>query len=287
MTDWSYDPYDPIDADRPSLSRRIFVRTMPAFAAFSFSALVALRLAGGLAEQAVAPDQAPQPATTLALQAEALPVTAALKTSAAREGVNPFGALFDQDGSLVGAPANTAMSEPVGPAFSPFQSQPLFVMVDPVDAPPQDAPSQDASQQDASPQDAEAEAPPQATEQVGAAPTPPPAPQQQVAEAEPGVPVPPSRPSELSVQPRVAELSAPPRGLDNATPRKERPAPPSPSAKGRRRPRFRKTIRATSSRNSSARVRIATPKRGRNWPMPRRMAACSIRFAARPPALHR
>jgi hypothetical protein len=226
MTDWSYDPYDPIDTDRPSLSRKIFVRTLPAFAAFSFSALVALRLAGGLAEQAATPDQAPQPATTLALQAEALPVTAALKTGAAREGANPYGALFDQDGSLVGAPANTAMSEPVGPAFSPFQSQPLFVMVDPIDAPPQDASQQDASQQDALQQDAEADAPPQATEQASAAPTPPPAPQRQVAEAEPGVPVPPSRPSELTVQPRVAELSAPPRGLDNATPRKDAPRAP-------------------------------------------------------------
>ena len=51
-----------------------------------------------------------------------------------------------------------------------------------------------------------------------------PASQQQVAEAVPGVPVPPSRPSELTVQPRVAELSAPPRGLENATPRKEAPS---------------------------------------------------------------
>ena len=132
MTDWSYDPYDPI-TDRPSLSRKIFVKTMPAFAAFSFSALVALRLAGGLAEQAAAPNQAPQPTTTLALQVEAVPASAALKTGAAKEGAKPFGALFDRDGSLVGAPANTAMSEPVGPAFFPFQSQPLFVMVDPIE----------------------------------------------------------------------------------------------------------------------------------------------------------
>jgi hypothetical protein len=217
MTDWSYDPYDPIITDRPSLTRKIFVRTLPAFAAFSFSALVALRLAGGLAEQAAAPDQAPQPATTLALQTEAVPASTALKTGAAKESANPFGALFDQDGSLVGAPANTAMSQPVGPAFSPFQSQPLFVMVDPIDAPPQDA---------------EADAAPQATEQASLPPTVAPAPQQQVAEAEPGVPVPPSRPSELtiqprvadvSVQPRVAELLPPPRSLENATPRKEAP----------------------------------------------------------------
>jgi len=207
MTDWSYDPYDPIITDRPSLTRKIFVRTLPAFAAFSFSALVALRLAGGLAEQAAAPDQAPQPATTLALQTEAVPASTALKTGAAKESANPFGALFDQDGSLVGAPANTAMSQPVGPAFSPFQSQPLFVMVDPIDAPPQDA---------------EADTP-QAAELASAPPTEAPAPQQQVAEAVTGVPVPPSRPSELTVQPRVADVSAPPRSLENATPRKEAP----------------------------------------------------------------
>ena len=204
MTDWSYDPYDPI-TDRPSLSRKIFVKTLPAFAAFSFSALVALRLAGGLAEQASAPAEAPQPATTFAFQADAVPVSVALKTDAPKEGGNPFGALFDQEGALVGAPANTAT---MGPAFSPFQSQPLFVMVDPVDAPPQDA---------------EADTPPQAVEQASAPPTMAPASQQQVAEAVPGVPVPPSRPSELTIQPRVAELSAPPRSLDNATPRKEAP----------------------------------------------------------------
>jgi hypothetical protein len=208
MTDWSYDPYDPITTDRPSLSRKIFVRTLPAFAAFSFSALVALRLAGGLAEQASAPAEAPLPATTFALQAEAVPASAALKADAAKEGGNPFGALFDRDGSLVGAPANAAMSVPVGPAFYPFQSQPLFVMVDPIDAPPQEA---------------EADTQPQEVEQASAPPTAAPASQQQVAEAEPGVPIPPSRPSELSVQPRVAELSAPPRSLDNATPRKEAP----------------------------------------------------------------
>jgi hypothetical protein len=211
MTDWSYDPYDPIDTDRPSLSRKIFVRTLPAFAAFSFSALVALRLAGGLAEQAGAPAEAPQPATVIAFQADAVPVSVALKTDAAKEGGNPFGALFDQDGALVGAPANTAT---LGPAFSPFQSQPLFVMVDPIDAPPQDA---------------EADTAPQAVEQASASQ---PSAQQQFAEAEPGVPIPPSRPSELtvqprvadvSVQPRVAELLPPPRSLDNATPRKEAP----------------------------------------------------------------
>jgi hypothetical protein len=205
MTDWSYDPYDPI-TDRPSLSRRIFVRTLPAVAAFSFSALVALRLAGGLAEQASSPVQAPQPATTFALQDEAVPSSAALKTAAAKEGANPYGALFDQGGALVGAPANTA---PVGPAFSFFQSQPLFVTVDPIDAPPQDV--------------AEADTPPQAAEEASAPPVPAPVPQQQIAEAQPGVPVPPSRPSELTVQPRVAELSVPTRSLENATPRKVAP----------------------------------------------------------------
>ena len=204
MTDWSYDPYDPI-TDRPSLSRKIFVKTLPAFAAFSFSALVALRLAGGLAEQAAAPAEAPQPATTFAFQADAVPVTVALKTDAAKEGGNPFGALFDQDGALVGAPANT---QPVGPAFSAFQSQPLFVMVNPVDAPPQDA---------------EADTP-QAAELASAAADRWRQPRNSRSPR-------PSR--EFPFRPRARRslpsnraspnVSAPPRSLENATPRKEAP----------------------------------------------------------------
>ena len=101
----------------------------------------------------------------------------------------------------------------MGPAFSPFQSQPLFVMVDPIDAPPQDA-SQKSPRLTRRRKRRNKRALRRRRRR---------APQQQVAEAEPGVPVPPSRPSELTVQPRVAELSAPPRSLENATPRKEAP----------------------------------------------------------------
>ena len=57
MTDWSFETYEPVFQDRASLSRKVFVRTIPVLAAFSFSAAVALRLAGGLAGEAAAPSQ--------------------------------------------------------------------------------------------------------------------------------------------------------------------------------------------------------------------------------------
>ena len=107
MTDWSYDPYDPIITDRPSLSRKIFVkpsRPSPLFPSALWSHCGSLadwrnRLPLPLRRRSLRP--------RFAFQADAVPVTVALKTGAAKEGGNPFGALFDQDGALVGAPANT------------------------------------------------------------------------------------------------------------------------------------------------------------------------------------
>src|SRR5271157_1140833 len=74
MTDWSYQPYDCEVVYRPSLPRKIFVRTAPAIAAFSFSALVALRLAGGLAEEAYAPAPAQEATLTPAQEVAQAPV---------------------------------------------------------------------------------------------------------------------------------------------------------------------------------------------------------------------
>jgi hypothetical protein len=259
MSEWSYQPFDPETVLRPSLPRKIFVRTAPVVAAFTFSALVALRLAGGLAEEAIssptaqkaaqaplpelrkqAPDPelaqgsetSPRPAPK-AVQAQQAP---GLRQAASAQVKNPFGALFDPEGSLVGVPALMADSAPIGPAFSPLQSEPLFVLADPVEPSEQVAeaetapPSEKADQ--AEPRIA-SQAAPAAPAQIALSVAPPtaplvlppprpdlePKPPQQVAEAEVGAPVPPARPSELTVQPREVE-AVPPRIPENATPRR-------------------------------------------------------------------
>jgi hypothetical protein len=212
MTDCSYDPFDPGFTDRASLPRKIFTRTAPVLAAFTFSALVALRLAGGLAGEAYAPAQELTSAPAPAPGDDPVAPTAALKAEAVNLGQNPYGALFDPEGSLVGVPALFAQSQPIGPNFSPLQSEPLFVLVDPapqVVAEAVPAPQVAETAPESGPQIAEsvppvAEAAPQANEQV--------------AEAEPEAPIPPARPAEFSVQPRAAESSAP-RAVENATPR--------------------------------------------------------------------
>jgi hypothetical protein len=213
MTDWSLDPCDTIRTDRPSLPRKIFVRAAPALAAFSFSALVALRLAGGLAEEASAPASAQERQQERSAQAQAL-ATPAPSDKSSHPVANPYGALFDPDGSLVGAPAVFADSNPVGPAFSPLQSEPLFTMIDP---------SAQASQMDV----AQAEPAASAREAADAIEVPlPPLRQEQFAEAPVGqpdvdAPVPPARPSELSIQPRVGEIAPPARAPETALPRRE------------------------------------------------------------------
>lgn len=240
MTEWSYDLSESGFAERVSLPRKIFTRTAPVLAAFSFSAVVALRLAGGLAHQAYAPDaQQPQAALNppqgavktaeaAASEASAQPTPQVVAKSEARaqtqaqsgaETQNPYGALFDPDGSLVGVPALFAKSEPIGPAFSPLQGEPVFAEVDPVGDAPQVAESQTSPQVDqAAPEVAEAQSAPAAevAESAPASQTAEAAPpadaqaRQQVAEADASAPLPPARPAELAVQPRA---------VDNATPR--------------------------------------------------------------------
>lgn len=149
MTEWSNEFDDRFEVYRPSLPRKIFVRAVPALAAFSFSAAVALRLAGGLASQAVAPQpsQLAKPAEDPAAdrqagpqagpQAAATPIVIPhvdLASGPTRASLdrprNPFGGLFDPEGADRGMPALTAQTDPVGPAFSPLQSDPLFTIVD-------------------------------------------------------------------------------------------------------------------------------------------------------------
>lgn len=145
MTEWSNEFDDGLDIYRPSLPRKIFVRAVPALAAFSFSAAVALRLAGGLASQAIAP-QPPEVAKSsedstadrregkLAAAAPVAIPHVDLASGPVRPSLdrprNPFGGLFDPEGEDRGMPALTAQTDPVGPAFSPLQSEPLFTIVD-------------------------------------------------------------------------------------------------------------------------------------------------------------
>ncbi len=271
MTEWSYQPYDCEVAYRPSLPRKIFVRTAPALAAFSFSALVALRLAGGLAEEAYAPappqeatltpaQEPPQaPALELrlrapeqelaqapALEPQASPqgapqakLQAKAQKIAAKRGANPYGALFDPDGSMVGVPALMAESAPIGPAFSPLQGEPLFVLMDPVEPAQQVAEAEPAPSTEPVAQQAEkptplaekTASPAESATATLALVTPPPRPDlslkatdlivkapEQVAEAElPGAPVPPVRPSDLTAPARAVEATVP----ENATPRRD------------------------------------------------------------------
>ncbi|WP_294540181.1 tlde1 domain-containing protein [uncultured Rhodoblastus sp.] len=256
MSEWSFQPYDPEMVTRSSLPRKIFVRTAPVVAAFTFSALVALRLAGGLAEQAInaAPGQmaAPLPLPELRRQvadaeaAQPLPAPAqiearaapktSMRQAASAQTRNPYGALFDPEGSLVGVPALMAENAPIGPAFSPLQSQPLFVLADPVEPGEQVAEAETAPPAERQ----EAQAAPQNTRQIALQSTPPSTPlvlppprpdleakpPQQLAELEVAdAPVPPARPSELSTQPRAVETVAP-RAVEPSAPREVQTALP-------------------------------------------------------------
>lgn len=236
MTDWSYETCEPALEGRASLTRKVFVRTIPVLAAFSFSAAVALRLAGGLAGEAGAPvgeAAAPAPFAASAEGADRAQGSLAQSTAAAVAHValesgpskpnldkprNPFGGLFDPDGAVTGMPAMAAKTDPVGPSFSPLQSEPLFVLVE--------TPDTDA------PQVAETDTAAQAIQQVAQAeqgrplvdiPVPP----LRSAEAEevvsaPSVvqndaPLPPARPSELTNMARAEPDAAPRRDAVQAS----------------------------------------------------------------------
>jgi hypothetical protein len=222
MTDWTYDPCESAFADQASAPRKIFTRTAPVFAAFSFSAVVALRLAGGLAEQAYAPSAAPKLAVSQPAQGpDAAPVPQVQANAQVAPGQNPFGALFDPDGSLVGVPALFAQNEPIGPAFSPLQGQPLFALVDPA---PQLAEGEQQAQmaENQTAENQQAEAAP-----ADASPANSSEARMQVAEAEQSAPVPPVRPAELAVQPaRAVEPSTQRRQVVRATSRNSEPATP-------------------------------------------------------------
>jgi hypothetical protein len=192
------------------LPRKIFSHTVPVLAAMSFSALVALRIAGGLAGDMVetatpvaaklaaqgATAKAPAAKGAIALRSAAA-IAPALKSASAEPGVNPYGALFAPEGALVGAPQLFADSKPVGPAFSPLQSEPLFVPDEPGDEIAEAAPAQ-PTQSAPSQQLALAVAPERPA---------------LIEEDEPGAPIPPARPAEFS----AAKLN------ENASPRD--PAP--------------------------------------------------------------
>jgi hypothetical protein len=169
MTDWSFESTELDPMDHASLPRKIFTRGAPVIAAMTFSAVVALRLAGGLASQP-APDatqiakaapqkSAPQPgveAATLpphapplrmaaAAQkpdaaekiesraiAEAQPVDGLRSAPGPRPAASPYGELFDPN--YANAINLMADAQPLSLDSSLFQSDPMY-KPDPQDAP--------------------------------------------------------------------------------------------------------------------------------------------------------
>jgi hypothetical protein len=225
MTDWSYETCDPVFEDRASLPRKIFIKAIPVVAAFSFSAAVALRLAGGLAgglaDEAVAQKdrtaQASAPAT-------AAPVTyVALESGPTKPSMdkprNPFGGLFNPDSLPSAMPPMTAQTDPVGPSFSPLQSEPLFVLVETPESASQFAEADD-SQQVAQNDAAQAEAADRTPlkPSLAEARTAPADETEQTADN--SAPLPPARPTELTTIARAAA---------EATPRHDVPTPPGPT----------------------------------------------------------
>jgi hypothetical protein len=206
MTDWSFEA-NALDAmEKASLPRKIFTRTVPVLAAMSFSALVALRVAGGLANQAIAPEAHPhggyaaakaplfddKPAPLADAPAEAAVVvpkaTPRLAAMELRPTVSPYGELFDPEyanaGSLV------ADGRPYALDRSLFQADPMY------------QPEPEAQQQVAQvePEPAPAPATPLSEPQKGAANL-----GLRLAEEETVVPQPPVRPANLSAA-RVAKV---------------------------------------------------------------------------------
>jgi hypothetical protein len=268
MTDWSYETCDPVFQDRSSRTRKVFVRTIPALAAFSFSAAVALRLAGGLAGDAGAPADVALLAAVQAPAASRTPESGALAKSAAvavahvalesgptkpsmDKPRNPFGGLFDPDLATTGMTGMAAQNDPVGPSFSPLQSEPLFALVEAPDSATQLAgadtnqqvaqaePVQaDAAQAQADGAQAHADAAQaQAGQAIAQALSNVPLPPLRTAQAEVAEPatasadshpLPPARPSELSSVARVAVDATPRREI--APPATPLPAPPTRAA---------------------------------------------------------
>lgn len=256
MTDWSYETCDPVYQDRSSRTRKVFVRTIPALAAFSFSAAVALRLAGGLAgdagvpadvglhaaAQAAAGPQSQTPESGALAKSAAVAVAhVALESGPTKPSMdkprNPFGGLFDPDLASTGMTGMAAQNDPVGPSFSPLQSEPLFVLVETPESASQIAEA-DTNQQVAEAEPAQAD-PAQANagqaiaQALSNVPLPP-LRTAQIEEAEPATaaadshPLPPARPSELSSVARVAVDATPRR--ETAPPATPLPAPPTRAA---------------------------------------------------------
>ncbi len=235
MSDWIYESCEAALDDRPSLPRKVFVRAIPSLAAFSFSAAVALRLAGGLMSQANAPQ--PELARAPAKPSVALPHVD-LASGDAKPDLNkprnPFGGLFDPNGETQGMPAamQAARTDPIGPSFSPLQPQPLFAEIETPDSGSQfaeDETSQSAAQAEM------AENTDQAADHVRLKPALPPVetaeaekpqPAEQTVEtaAEAAAPLPPSRPAQLAAISRDAEEQAS-RAAPALGPRKDAAGP--------------------------------------------------------------
>ncbi len=244
MNDWIYESCEPALDDRPSLPRKVFIRAIPSLAAFSFSAAVALRLAGGLVSQANAPQ--PELARAPAKASVALPQVALSHVDLASGGAkpdlgkprNPFGGLFDPNGETEGMPAamQAARTDPLGPSFSPLQSRPLFAEIETPDSGAQfaeDEISQPAAQAETADNVDHAPLKPAlAPVETAEADLPQSAEQAADATAEAAAPLPPSRPAQLAALSRDAEEQAS-RETPALAPRKDAAGPTRAAAAAR------------------------------------------------------
>jgi hypothetical protein len=132
MTDWSFESTELDAMEKASLPRKIFVRAVPVVAAMSFSALVALRVAGGLSTPSVAPEahpqiaQAPRPAAEPSAEPAKVPPQAPPLRAAARDqrpSISPYGELFDPN---YGSGGLVADGRPFAMDRSLFQADPIY-----------------------------------------------------------------------------------------------------------------------------------------------------------------
>ena len=292
MSDWIYESCDPVLEDRPSLPRKVFVRAVPSLAAFSFSAAVALRLAGGLASRRsrrIRNSRAPR-----AIRPSRCPMSIwppASRSPISKSRAIPSAACSTPT-STSGMPAmQAARTDPIGPSFSPLQAQPLFAQIETPESGPQIA------EDDANQPAARAGGSGGLAEDVDPAPLNPALPPVETADADQalparapprpppkaGAPLPPARPSELAALARAAQEQAPHRANSLLRPSNPpgRPAPPPPPRVNAPRPRpWPATTRAASSTRSS--TTMISSRKVRNSPMRRRTAAAACSALATP-----
>lgn len=141
MTDWSFESTELDPMDQASLPRKIFTRGVPVVVAMTFSAVVALRLAGGLASQPVPPDamqvaktasrQTVAETPTLPPHAPPLRSAAAVAQGKSAQGISAQeSAELSSSAAFRAAPEPAASASPYGELFDPDYAKAVDLMAD-------------------------------------------------------------------------------------------------------------------------------------------------------------